>query len=135
MKVFKKSHVFDTLPPYRNNRTLPHEQRSEQIRIGLSVATLPEQDAYRNALYAIDNDYAVDKAKELRRDKSIEFVGSKVAYIEGLEIEGIEGLLTFKDLYNEGPPEIANWVMNAIMTTTELSAAERKNFVPESDSH
>jgi len=136
MKVQNKNHVYDTLPPYLNNRMLAGDERKDQIVIGLKVATLPEQDDYRRELSRIQADYAVDKAEELQRDKSIEFVGSKFAHIKGLEIDGVEldadGGMDFKTFYKEAPPELVNWCIRSVMSTTELSLAERKNFVPES---
>lgn len=131
MKIKRKSHVYETLPPFLNNRKLP---AAEQIVIGLKVATLPEQDDYRSVVSRFHSDFAVDKAEELQRDKTIEFVGSKFVFCEGLEIEGLEGPIDFKTFYQEAPPELVNWVIRAVMSTTELSQAERKNFVPQSDS-
>lgn len=136
MKVQNKNHVYDTLPPYLNNRMLTGKEREDQIVIGLKVATLPEQDDYRRELSRIQADYAVDKAEELQRDKSIDFVGSKFSYVKGLEIEGVENSaegMDFKTFYKEAPPELVNWCIRSVMSTTELSLAERKNFVPESD--
>lgn len=126
MKINSKNHVYATLPPFMNNRQLPKE---EQIVIGLNVVTLPEQDAFQRECMAIRSDYAMDKAQELIEEKSRAIVREKFEYIEGLEIEGFDKL-DFDTFYNEAPPELVSWVVRTVMSTTELSAAERKNFVP-----
>lgn len=126
MKIKSKNHVYETLPPFMNNRQLP---KDEQIIIGLKVVTLPEQDTFQRECMAIRSDYALDKAQEMIEEKSREIVKGKFEYIEGLEIDGFDKL-DFDTFYNEGPPELVSWVVRAVMSTTELSAAERKNFVP-----
>lgn len=130
MKVKSRNHVYECLPPFLNNRQLPPE---EQIVVRLRVVTLPEQDAYQRELMSIRSDYALDKAQELIEQKSKEIVKQKFDGIDGLEIEGFSEL-DFDTFYNEGPPELVSWVVRAVMSTTELSLAERKNFVPESGS-
>lgn len=134
MKVKARNHVYETLPPFMNNRTLPRELWAERIIVGLTVATMPEQDAYQREIAAIRSDYALDKAQELIEEKAQEFMHKHFAWIKGLEIEGLAGELDYDTFYREAPPEIVAWVGRAITSTTELSLAERKNFEPESDS-
>jgi len=131
MQVKSRNHVYETLPPFMDNRTLPVDQ---QLVLGLKVVTSPEQDAYFNQLGFIRETYALDKAQELVKEKTKDLVRSKFSFIKGLEIEGIgEKALDFNTLYEEGPPELVAWITRVIMSTTELSHAERKNFLPESD--
>jgi len=130
VKIKGKNHIYETLPPFMGNRQLP---KDEQIVIGLKVVSLPEQDAYQREAMAIRSDYALDKAQELVEEKSRDLVRGKFVSIEGLEIEGIDNL-DFDTFYNEAPPELVSWVVRAVMSTTELSLAERKNFLPESGS-
>lgn len=127
MKVMSRNHVYEAVPPFLNNRQLPPE---EQIVIGLKVVTYPEQDAFQRECLAIRSDYALDKSQEMIEEKSRELVKNKFIFIQGLEIEGFDQL-DFDILYKEGPPEIVGWISRAVMSTAELSAAERKNFVPE----
>lgn len=131
MKIESKNHVYACLPPFLDNRKLPE---GEQVVIGLKVVPMPEQDMYQREVMMIRNEYAIDKAQELIEEKTRALVAGKVAYIKGLEIAGIndDGELTFEQFYNNAPPELVNWVVRAVMNTTELSHAERKNFLPAS---
>lgn len=126
VKIKSRNHVYETLPPFMNNRQLPPE---EQIVVGLKVVMLPEQDAFQREAMAIRSEYALDKAQELIEEASRNIVREKFVSIEGLQIEGFE-TLDFDTFYKEAPPELVGWVVRAVMSTTELSAAERKNFVP-----
>ena len=116
-----------------NNRKLPQD---EQIVVGLKVATMPEQDTYQRQVMQIRAEYALDKAQELIEEKTRELAKSKFEYVYGLEIEGITagGTMDFDTFYNEAPPELVSWILRAILSTTELTLAERKNFLPESGS-
>lgn len=132
MKIESKGHIYPCLPPFLDNRKL-HE--SEQIVIGLKVVPMPEQDMYQREVMMIRNEYAIDKAQELIEEKTRALVASKVAYIKGLEIGGIndDGRdLSFTEFYENAPPELVNWVVRAVMKTTELSHADRKNWLPVS---
>lgn len=132
MKLKSRSHVYECLPPFLNNRKL---DPSDQVVIGLKVIPMNEQDMFQRQITIVQSEYARDKALELVEQKTKELVKGKVEYIRGLCIEGIndDGAdLDFDTFYAEGPPELVSWVIRAVMSTTELSAAERKNFVPES---
>lgn len=130
MKVKSKNHVYECLPPFLNNRTTKPE---EQIVIGLKVCPMPTQDRYQREVLQIRSEYALDKAQELIEEKTLGMVKESFVSIEGLEIEGLDGTLDFDTFYKEAPPELVNWVVRAVMSTTELSLAERKNWLPESD--
>lgn len=129
MKIKSRNHVYECVPPFLDNRKLPE---SEQVVIGLKVVPMPEAEDFRQEMGRIAADYSVDKAAELQRDKTLELVGSKFAFVHGLEIEGISldenGGIPFKTFYDEAPPELVTWVCRAVMSTTELSMAERKNW-------
>lgn len=128
MKVKSKNFVYECLPPFLNNRLLPVADR---IIIGLTVIPLPEQDMFQREVMQIRSDYALDKAQEMIEEKTRALVGKHFKYISGLEIEGFDGELTFETFYQEAPPELVGWVTRAVMSTTELSTSERKNFEPE----
>lgn len=131
MKLKSKNHVYECLPPFMNNRQLP---AADQIVIGLKVVPMPEQDLYQREVLQVRSEYALDKAQELIEEKTRKLISSKVAFVRGLEIEGLPPEIDFETFYNEAPPEIVNWVSRAVMSTTELSQAERKNWLPESGS-
>lgn len=133
MRIKSTSHVYETLPPYLNNRTL--KDPAEQVVVGLAVATMPEQDAHQRELLMIRAEYALDKAQELMEEKLRDLVAAKFRYCRGLVIEGVndDGRdLTWDELYRHGPPELVGWIIRAVMSSTELTLAERKNFVPAS---
>jgi antitoxin component HigA of HigAB toxin-antitoxin module len=114
-----------------NNRT---GNPKEQIVIGLKVVSMPAQDKYQREVLQIRSEYALDKAQEMIEEKTLAMVESAFVSITGLEIEGFEDKeLDFHTFYREAPPELVNWVIRAVMSTTELSLAERKNWLPGSD--
>lgn len=128
MKIAGKSHVYATLPPFLNNRQLPE---AERIILDLTVATMPEQDAYQREAMLIRNEYALDKAQELIEEKTRALVEKHFAGCRGLIIDGVNDdgrPLTFAEFYAEAPPELVMWTVRAVMSTTELSQAEAKNF-------
>lgn len=134
MKISGRNHIYRALPPYLDNRKLPPE---DQIVIGLTVAMMPEQDLYQREVMMVRSEYALDKAQELIEEKTLALVKKHFVECHGLIIEGINDdgrALTFEEFYNEAPPELVNWVTRAVMSTTELSLAERKNFLPVSAS-
>ncbi|WP_020675275.1 hypothetical protein [Geopsychrobacter electrodiphilus] len=130
MRVPAKGHIFETLPPFMNNRVAPE---SDQVVIGLKVATSPEQDALNRERQMAVSTYAIDKA-QLEMDRLLKkFINDHFGYCRGLVIEGVndDGRdLTFDELYEQGPPEISDWVSKAILSTGELTRAERKNYLP-----
>lgn len=140
MKVKSRNHVYECLPQFLDNRKLPAD---EQVVIGLKVVSQPERDDYQQDLLTIrlnsEHNFAEDKAREMidqqSQERSMNLFRSKFCFVKGLEIEGFEGKeLDFDTFYAEAPPELVNWATRTIMSTTELTLAERKNFLPGSDS-
>ncbi|GEM_PF-4749558 len=132
MKINSIGHVFETLPPFLGNR---QAQPGDQFVVGLKVVPTPEQDEYQRFRERAFATFALDKAQEEVDKKLRETVRAKVAFIRGLIIDGINDdgrELSFDEFYAQAPPEIVSWVCRAVMSTTELSAAERKNFLPGS---
>lgn len=132
MKIKSRNHVYACLPPFLNNRQLP---AGDQVVVNLKVVPMTDQDKYQREVLQVRAEYALDKAQELIEAKTLDLVRDVFCGVEGLEIEGLEDkALDFDTFYREAPPEMVNWVVRAVMSTTELTLAERKNFLPESDS-
>ena len=130
MKVHGKSHIYDYLPDFADNRKLSPQ---EQIVIGLSVVPLSEFDDYQRSCLITSRKFAVDKAQELNEKRFHAMIDAKVHFIRGLELDGYEGQeITFDILYHE-VPELAGEIIQAVKSTEQLTAGEQKNFLPESD--
>lgn len=132
MEIYSRNHVYETLPPFLDNRKLEPEK---QFVIGATVCPFPEQDEYHRRCIEIRSDFGKDKAEELIKDETFKLAQVHFKLCRGLTIKGFndDGRdLTFKEFYEEAPPEIVNWYLRAIMSQTELTLAERKNFLPGS---
>jgi hypothetical protein len=130
MKVHNSRHVYETLPPYLNNRVLPPEQ---QIVLGLTVVPASEQDAFSRDRERTFATFALDKAQEEVDKIHRQMVQRHYKFCRGLQIEGVndDGRdLTLDELVADGPPEVVAWMSKAIHSTTELTLAERKNYLP-----
>ena len=129
MKVNGKSHVYDYVPDYADNRKLPAE---EQIVFGLTVVPMSEYDGYQKACLLNNKKFSVDKAQDLNQQRFHAIVESKFKFVRGLELEGHNGEITFQTIYDE-VPELAGEIIQVVMSTEQLTAGEQKNFLPESD--
>jgi hypothetical protein len=129
MKVHGKTHVYQYVPEFFNNRKLDAE---EQIVLGLKVVPLKEYDDYQRACMLTQKKFSVDKSQELNEKRFNALIEEKFVSCEGLEIDGRQGGITFQTIYEE-IPELAQEIIKAVMSTEILTAGELKNFLPESD--
>lgn len=69
----------------------------------------------------------VGLAPEKVKDANHDFIAKHVGKIEGLELEDGTKIETFKDVLENGPVELYNWITQAIYSTQKLTLAEVKN--------
>lgn len=80
------------------------------------------------------NDYGRDKATELIKGKAFEQLKNHVASINNLVVGG-QPITTLEQLRDtDSCREYYQWVCSACSSVTRLTQAERKNFMPGSDS-
>ena len=130
MKVRGKNHVYDYVPDYHGNRKLP---AAEQIVINCTVVTVPDMDVYKTAALNASRKFATDKAHELNTKRYQDLLATHFKGVTGLEIEGLEGELTFELFYAEAPPELVNEYIQVVLSAELLTDGEQKNFLPASD--
>lgn len=163
MEIHSNNHIYEAVPPFLNNRELAHILRSQLITeikasnpylpdeevvkqatdravkenkmiwFGLQGISQPEADKIEQQSLAAYSDLAKDKAGEKVSELNQNLIKSKVKSINNLVIDGNE-ITTFDEFYRQAPKELVRWVCNAVQSTIALSLAERKNFLPESDS-
>jgi hypothetical protein len=110
------------------------EATDTTIRVGLKGVSMLDLDKIDAATVAAYNDYAKDKAAEVIQGKQMDLIKSKVAYIKNLVVDGKQ-IDTFETAYALACcKELVQWIQAAVHSTMILTAAERKNFLPESDS-
>jgi hypothetical protein len=129
MKLNSIDHVYECLPPFRNNRQLSPE---EQIVIGLRAVSMPEHDAHRQRLARFrEHALGQEDLHEKTEEESRRLIASKVVFIRGLEVEGVGEVTDFETFTREAPRELVAWVALAVMNTEELRISDRKNFQHE----
>lgn len=130
MEIYGSEHVYEVAPPFLNNRQLSPE---EMITFGLQGVSQPEADALERQTTAAFGDTTKDKAMEKVAELNLNLIKSKVKSINNLVVDG-KKITTFDEFYKHAPKELVQWVCGAVMNTFTLTAAERKNFMPGSDS-
>ena len=107
------------------------ESEDTSIRIGLVGISMVEMDKIDAATIAAYADYTKDKAAELVQGKTFEMIRSKVKYIKNLTVDG-KPVETFAEAYQLACcADLVKWIQGVIYSTAALTAAERKNFLPE----
>lgn len=163
MQINSNNHIYEAAPPYLNNRELAHILRSQLITeikesnpdlpdeeiikqateravkenkmiwFGLQGISQPEADKLEQQNIAAYNDLAKDKSGEKVSELNLGLIRSKVKSINNLVIDGKE-ITDFDEFYKTAPKELVQWACNVVQSSIALSLAERKNFLPESDS-
>lgn len=119
-------HVYECLPPFRNNRQLPPE---EQIVIGIKALYSPELDAFRFDSRRIQaNASSATAAEEAITRLNLKLVSSKIVFIRGLHIEGVGEVADFDTLFRTAPLALVEWVLRAPLLLEELQRSEVSNF-------
>lgn len=120
------NHVYECLPPFRNNRQLPPE---EQIVIGIKPLRMPELDAFKIESRRIQITAASPaEAEEAINQLNLKMVESKVVFIRGLHINGLGQVTDFQTFFREAPLSLVEWVIRAPLLTEELMRSEHHNF-------
>lgn len=119
------NHVYECLPPFRNNRSLPPE---EQIVIGIKAVYSPELDAFKLESRRIQASAgSATAAEEAIHRLNLKMVGSKIVSIRGLNIEGVGEVTDFETLFREAPLPLVEWVIRAPLLIEELMRSEIHN--------
>lgn len=130
MKLHGNDYIYEAAPPFLDNRSQPAEQ---MIWFGLKAIGQRDADKIEAATVAAYNDLARDKAAEVVQGKTLELIRSKVASINNLVVDG-QPVTTFDQMYQiDACKELVQWIMGAVHSIITLSRAERKNFLPESN--
>jgi len=108
--------------------------KDEQIVIGLKDISYLEMERFQEGLSIIYSDFAANEVPGKKNKLELELVEDKFIFAKGLEAEGYEGDLDFKKFCEIAPAELQAWVRVAVMSTSKLMEAERKNFLPGSPS-
>lgn len=118
-----------------NRRALAKvEAEDTTVRLGLKCMAMPDCDKLDQQTAAAYNDFARDKAADIAQKNTLEMIKSKVVYIKNLTVGGKE-ITTFDELYPLAScADLVRWIQATVYSSIALSAAERKNFMPEPDS-
>jgi hypothetical protein len=112
-------HVFPCVPPVLGN----HGKLESPVVVGLRFVSGPDLDrnimAHKAAL-------GEESPAEVQTKLTLDLIRSKVAYVKGLTVDGIE-IADFDALYEKAPREFYAWVCQAIYSTQILTDAELKN--------
>ena len=124
MKVYNNKHVYECIPPYLDNMTLPEDK---QIVIGLMCVTYHESKAYQRDMMEIRADFEPAQAYNKIEERTKVLLKTKFGFIRNLEIEGHEGEIDFDTFIKDAPTELVKWFSMAVMSTEILTLAERKS--------
>ena len=116
-------HIYWVAPPTNGNLAQLEEN---QVKIGLTCATVPDLDAEQLAQSVIAATEPQSKWQSLIKDRTFALIASKFKGVKNLTIASKE-VKDFDDFYHNGPPEMVAWVCKAVMSSETLTAAERKN--------
>jgi hypothetical protein len=126
MNFHGPNHIYECLPPFRNNRQLPPE---EQIIVGVKALFTPELDAFKLESRRIQAHAAsAPAADEAIAQLNLKMIASKIVFIRGVCIDGIGEVTDFGTLFREAPLTLVEWVIRAPLSTEELLRSERHNF-------
>lgn len=120
------NHVYECLPPFRDNWRLPP---GEQIVIGIKALRTPELDEFKLAAQRVRAAASsVIQADEEIAKLNLKMVAGKVAFIRGVHIGGIGEVTDFQTFFNEAPLALVEWVLRAPLSTEELMRCEVCNI-------
>lgn len=102
------------------------ETEKNQVLIGLSCVTVPDQDGEAIAQSVITATEVQSKWQTAMKDRTYKLIASKYKGVKNLTIKG-QAVKDFDDFYHNGPPEMVAWVCKAVMSSEMLTAYERKN--------
>lgn len=131
--------VFEIVPPGKYGgellRSLPREQMPI---IGVRGVNSIDIDQFERAndVDAQSRRHTPDRLAEERHKRLFDLVRSKVAHLRNwhFRLNGVVREVTsFDEWCRCAPPELVNWLFAICMSGEGLSAAEVKNFEPESD--
>ena len=130
MELHDNEYIYEVAPPFQNNRLLPKDQ---MIWFGVKGISMLDSDKLEMASVSANNDFARDKAAEIIQGKLLDMIKGKIDSINNLVVGGRK-ITAFDEMYRLAScKEITNWLCTVIHSTISLSAAEIKNFLPESD--
>lgn len=135
MDLRNTQHIYRCIPPLFGNRA-PEVTKGDDGKevsddfqtfyINLRGVSMAERDKAKAFEFETYQAYARDKAQEIVTQATYDLVKSRVQSIEGLSLDG-KPCTDFDTLYNDGPPELLQWVFAAVFSTVLLSDAEVKN--------
>jgi len=119
-------HVYECIPPFRDNRQLPPD---EQIVIGIKALRSPELDAFKVAAQqARASALTTAQAEEEIARLNLKLVSSKIVFIRNVHIEDLGEVTDFDTLFRVAPLALVEWVIRAPLSTEELMRSEKHKF-------
>lgn len=130
--------IFEIVPPVScdgiNNRQLPP---AEQMYFKVYGVNIVDKDNLDIQSTLDRNRLTPEKAMEEYHKRLCGLVREKFVSLHNYFIEtpdGLRAVTDFDEFRQIAPPELVQWLFSVIMSGEALSAAERKNFSPESAS-
>lgn len=130
--------IHEIVPPVSrgtvNNRQLPRE---EQLYFKVRGVNISDKDNLDMQAALDRNRFTPEKALEEYHKRVCSLVKEKFVSLHNYFVEAPDGpreVTTFEEFCQVAPPELVQWLFSVVMSGEALSAAERKNFSPESAS-